>query len=71
MTVINTNAEFGEKLHSLTYRFVTVPQVFTEIRDPVSRHRFSSIPFTVNPMEPTPNNECALLFPFYSINFGL
>ncbi|KAJ9173587.1 hypothetical protein P3X46_016706 [Hevea brasiliensis] len=56
MAVIDANAviEGGEKLHKLADKFVTVPEVLAEIRDPVSRHRLSFVPFTIDSMEPTP-----------------
>ncbi|KAJ9147906.1 hypothetical protein P3X46_030020 [Hevea brasiliensis] len=58
MAVIDANAviEGGEKLHSLADKFVTVPEVLAEIRDPVSRHRLSFVPFTIDSMEPTPED---------------
>ncbi len=56
MAVIDANAviEGGEKLHNLADKFVTVPEVLAEIRDPVSRHRLSFVPFKIDSMEPTP-----------------
>uniref|UniRef100_A0A2P2K0X9 RNA-binding protein nob1 n=1 Tax=Rhizophora mucronata TaxID=61149 RepID=A0A2P2K0X9_RHIMU len=55
MAVVDANAviEGGEKLHHLADKFVTVPEVLAEIRDPVSRHRLAIIPFTIDSMEPT------------------
>ncbi|XP_054818002.1 RNA-binding NOB1-like protein [Prosopis cineraria] len=44
----------GERLHNCADKFFSVPEVMQEIRDPVSRHRLSFIPFTVETMEPTP-----------------
>ncbi|KAJ7952331.1 RNA-binding protein NOB1 [Quillaja saponaria] len=56
VAVVDANAiiEGGEKLHNCADKFVSVPEVMDEIRDPVSRHRLSFIPFTVETMEPTP-----------------
>ncbi|CAI0476328.1 unnamed protein product [Linum tenue] len=56
VAVIDANAviEGGERLHHLADKFVTVPEVLDEIRDPVSRHRLALIPFTIDSMEPTP-----------------
>ncbi|EEF51165.1 RNA-binding protein nob1, putative [Ricinus communis] len=55
MAVIDANAviEGGEKLHNLADKFVTVPEVLAEIRDPVSRHRLSFVPFTIDSLEPS------------------
>ncbi|CAL1401099.1 unnamed protein product [Linum trigynum] len=56
VAVIDANAviEGGERLHHLADKFVTVPEVLDEIRDPVSRHRLALIPFTIESIEPTP-----------------
>ncbi|WCJ26243.1 RNA-binding NOB1-like protein [Euphorbia peplus] len=56
LAVIDANAviQGGEKLHNLADKFVTVPEVLAEIRDPVSRHRLAFIPFTIDSMEPSP-----------------
>ncbi|MED6156621.1 hypothetical protein PIB30_015933 [Stylosanthes scabra] len=56
VAVVDANAviEGGEKLHSLADKFVSVPEVMEEIRDPVSRHKLSFFPFTIDTMEPTP-----------------
>ncbi|XP_050228744.1 RNA-binding NOB1-like protein [Mercurialis annua] len=55
MAVIDANAliEGGERLHNLADKFVTVPEVLAEIRDPVTRHRLSFIPFTIDSLEPS------------------
>ncbi|GAB2302150.1 hypothetical protein Dimus_036168 [Dionaea muscipula] len=45
----------SEKLHQMADRFVSVPEVINEIRDPTSRHRLSILPFTVDAMEPSPD----------------
>ncbi|CAN0841329.1 RNA-binding NOB1-like protein [Linum grandiflorum] len=56
VAVIDANAVIkgGENLHHLADKFVTVPEVLNEIRDPVSRHRLALVPFTIDSMEPTP-----------------
>ncbi|XP_025617778.1 RNA-binding NOB1-like protein isoform X2 [Arachis hypogaea] len=56
VAVVDANAviDGGEKLHSLADKFVSVPEVMEEIRDPVSRHKLSFLPFTIDTMEPTP-----------------
>ncbi|XP_065858242.1 RNA-binding NOB1-like protein [Euphorbia lathyris] len=56
LAIIDANAviQGGEKLHNQADKFVTVPEVLSEIRDPVSRHRLSFTPFTIDSMEPTP-----------------
>ena len=58
VVVVDANAiiEGGEKLHNIADKFVSVPDVMEEIRDPVSRHRFSLVPFTVETMEPSPES---------------
>ena len=56
VAVVDANAviEGGEKLHTLADRFVSVHEVMDEIRDPVSRHKLSFLPFTIDTMEPSP-----------------
>ncbi|KAI9117967.1 hypothetical protein K1719_011109 [Acacia pycnantha] len=56
VAVVDANAIIagGERLHSFSDKFVSVPEVMHEIRDPVSRHRLSFIPFNIESMEPTP-----------------
>ncbi|KAL1340636.1 hypothetical protein AAHE18_09G029800 [Arachis hypogaea] len=56
VAVVDANAviDGGEKLHSLADKFVSVPEVMEEIRDPVSRHKLSFLPFTIDTMKPTP-----------------
>ncbi|CAK7335509.1 unnamed protein product [Dovyalis caffra] len=58
VAVIDANAviEGGEKLNNLADKFVTVPEVLSEIRDPVSRHRLAFIPFSIDSMEPSPDS---------------
>ncbi|XVF52875.1 hypothetical protein PTKIN_Ptkin05aG0053700 [Pterospermum kingtungense] len=58
VAVVDTNAviEGGEKLNNTADKFVTVPEVLAEIRDPVSRHRLAFIPFSIDSMEPSPDS---------------
>lgn len=58
VAVVDANAviEAGEKLHGIADKFVSVPQVMEEIRDPVSRHKLSFLPFDIQTMEPTPES---------------
>ncbi|KAL4284547.1 hypothetical protein GQ457_16G026220 [Hibiscus cannabinus] len=57
VAVVDANAiiEGGEKLNNTADKFVTVPEVLAEIRDPVSRHRLAFIPFSIDSMEPSPD----------------
>ncbi|KAM7258103.1 hypothetical protein ACFE04_013844 [Oxalis oulophora] len=58
VAVIDANAVIqggNNNLHSMADKFVTVPEVLAEIRDPVSRHRLNLIPFQIDSMEPTPD----------------
>ncbi|KAH1089707.1 hypothetical protein J1N35_016964 [Gossypium stocksii] len=57
VAVVDANAviEGGEKLNNTADRFVTVPEVLAEIRDPVSRHRLAFIPFSIDSVEPSPD----------------
>ncbi|XP_021280895.1 RNA-binding protein NOB1 [Herrania umbratica] len=57
VAVVDANAviEGGEKLNNSADKFVTVPEVLAEIRDPVSRHRLAFIPFSIDTMEPSPD----------------
>ncbi|OMO79493.1 Nin one binding (NOB1) Zn-ribbon-like protein [Corchorus capsularis] len=57
VAVVDANAiiEGGEKLTNSADKFVTVPEVLAEIRDPVSRHRLAFIPFSIDSMEPSPD----------------
>lgn len=75
MAVVDANAviEGGEKLNNSADRFVTVPEVLAEIRDPVSRHRLAFIPFSIDSMEPSSDalnkgNKFELQFLFF---FGI
>ncbi|GLT90894.1 hypothetical protein SLE2022_088090 [Rubroshorea leprosula] len=56
VAVVDANAVIkgGERLTSFADKWVTVPEVLAEIRDPVSRHRLAFIPFTIDSMEPSP-----------------
>lgn len=56
VAVVDANAiiQGGEKLSTLADKFVSVPEVLDEVRDPVSRHRLEFVPFTLESMEPSP-----------------
>ncbi|XP_010055619.2 RNA-binding protein NOB1 [Eucalyptus grandis] len=56
VAVVDANAiiEGGERLRGLADRFVSVPEVMSEVRDPVSRRRLELVPFAVETMEPSP-----------------
>ncbi|KAI3422739.1 uncharacterized protein J3R85_011825 [Psidium guajava] len=56
VAVVDANAiiEGGETLRGLADRFVSVPEVLCEVRDPVSRRRIELLPFSVETMEPSP-----------------
>ncbi|KAG7544105.1 NOB1 zinc finger-like superfamily [Arabidopsis thaliana x Arabidopsis arenosa] len=58
MAVVDANAviEGGQSLTNFADRFVTVPEVLSEIRDPASRRRLAFIPFTIDTMEPSPES---------------
>ncbi|KAK7318262.1 hypothetical protein RJT34_02961 [Clitoria ternatea] len=58
VAVVDANAiiDSGEKLHGLADKFFSVPEVMHEIRDPVSRHKLSFLPFTIQSMEPSPES---------------
>ncbi|KAL2342770.1 hypothetical protein Fmac_004055 [Flemingia macrophylla] len=58
VAIVDANAviESGERLHGLADKFVSIPQVMEEIRDPVSRHKLSFLPFTIQTMEPSPES---------------
>uniref|UniRef100_A0A1J3ICS4 RNA-binding protein NOB1 n=1 Tax=Noccaea caerulescens TaxID=107243 RepID=A0A1J3ICS4_NOCCA len=59
MAVIDANAiiEGRQNLTNFAEKFVTVPEVISEIRDPASRHRVNYIlPFTIEDMEPSPDS---------------
>ncbi|XP_050376263.1 RNA-binding NOB1-like protein isoform X2 [Argentina anserina] len=55
VAVVDANAiiQGGDTLAHFADKFVSVPEVMDEIRDPVSRHRLSVVPFQVHTMEPT------------------
>ncbi|XP_019236302.1 PREDICTED: RNA-binding protein NOB1 isoform X3 [Nicotiana attenuata] len=52
----NTIIQGGDKLNHSADRFVSVPEVLSEIRDPNSRHSLNFLPFTVDTMEPSPDS---------------
>lgn len=55
---MDTNAMIrgGQNLSHHADRFVSVPEVLTEIRDPTSRHSLNFLlPFTLDTMEPSPD----------------
>ncbi|XP_057546136.1 RNA-binding NOB1-like protein [Amaranthus tricolor] len=56
VAVVDANAiiQGGEKLSSFADKFVSVPEVLSEIRDPTSRHRLSFLPFSIDTVEPSP-----------------
>nr|KYP65611.1 RNA-binding protein NOB1 [Cajanus cajan] len=58
VAVVDANAviQSGERLHGLADKFISIPQVMEEIRDPVSRHKLSFLPFTIQTMEPSPES---------------
>ncbi|KAG5058559.1 hypothetical protein AAZX31_05G192500 [Glycine max] len=58
VAVVDANAviQSGEKLHGLADKFISIPEVMEEIRDPVSRHKLSFLPFTIQTMEPSPES---------------
>ncbi|VFQ62221.1 unnamed protein product [Cuscuta campestris] len=57
VAVVDANAIIrgGQNLSHQADRFVSVPEVLTEIRDPTSRHSLNFLPFTVDTMEPSPD----------------
>ncbi|VVA91038.1 unnamed protein product [Arabis nemorensis] len=58
MAVIDANAviEGGQCLTNFADKFVTVPEVISEIRDPASRRLLALSPFTIDTMEPSPES---------------
>ncbi|CAL9168039.1 unnamed protein product [Musa hybrid cultivar] len=55
VAVVDANALIhGDKLAGCADKFVSVPEVLEEVRDPVSRQRLSFLPFPVETMEPSP-----------------
>ncbi|KAJ4876216.1 Nin one binding (NOB1) Zn-ribbon like [Raphanus sativus] len=58
MAVVDANAviDGSHSLTSFADKFVTVPEVLSEIRDPDSRRRLEFIPFTIETMEPSPES---------------
>ncbi|CAK9164968.1 unnamed protein product [Ilex paraguariensis] len=58
VAVVDANAiiQGGERLTHSADKFVSVSEVISEIRDPTSRHSLNFLPFTVDTMEPTPED---------------
>ncbi|KAK4363786.1 hypothetical protein RND71_019027 [Anisodus tanguticus] len=58
VAVVDANAiiQGGDKLNHSADRFVSVPEVLSEIRDPNSRHSLNFLPFTVDTLEPSPDS---------------
>ncbi|XP_010436855.1 PREDICTED: RNA-binding protein NOB1-like [Camelina sativa] len=58
VAVVDANAviQGGQSLTNFADKFVTVPEVLSEIRDPASRRRLAFIPFTIDTMEPSPES---------------
>ncbi|XP_022155509.1 RNA-binding protein NOB1 [Momordica charantia] len=56
VAVVDANAiiQGGERLSTCADKFVSVPEVLDEVRDPVSRHRLAFVPFTLESMDPSP-----------------
>ncbi|XP_047324201.1 RNA-binding NOB1-like protein [Impatiens glandulifera] len=56
IAVVDANAiiQGGDKLSSFSDKFISVPEVINEVRDPTSRHRLNFLPFTVETREPLP-----------------
>ncbi|CAI9772702.1 unnamed protein product [Fraxinus pennsylvanica] len=57
VAVVDANAiiQGGERLSLSADRFVSVPEVIAEIRDPASRHSLNFLPFSVDTLEPSPD----------------
>ncbi|CAH8390791.1 unnamed protein product [Eruca vesicaria subsp. sativa] len=58
MAVVDANAVIDgrQTLTNFADKFVTVPEVLSEIRDSDSRRRLEFIPFTIETMEPSPES---------------
>ncbi|KAJ0260658.1 RNA-binding NOB1-like protein [Hirschfeldia incana] len=58
MAVVDANAviDGSQSLTNIADKFVTVPEVLSEIRDPDSRRRLEFIPFVIETMEPSPES---------------
>ncbi|XP_040986944.1 RNA-binding NOB1-like protein [Juglans microcarpa x Juglans regia] len=58
VAVVDANAMIsgGDKLTHCADKFITVPEVMAEVRDPSSRHRLSFLPFSLHSMDPTPDS---------------
>ncbi|CDY39753.1 BnaA04g11000D [Brassica napus] len=58
VAVVDANAviDGSQSLTNFADKFVTVPEVLSEIRDPNSRRRLEFIPFVIETMEPSPES---------------
>lgn len=58
VAVVDANAiiQGAHNLTNFADKFVTVPEVLAEIRDPVSRNRLNFIPFSIDSMDPSPDS---------------
>ncbi|CAN6929538.1 unnamed protein product, partial [Brassica oleracea] len=58
MAIVDANAvtDGRQSLTDFADKFVTVPEVLSEIRDSDSRRRLDIIPFTIETMEPSPES---------------
>ncbi|KAK2989085.1 hypothetical protein RJ640_018874, partial [Escallonia rubra] len=58
VAVVDANAiiQGGEKLARAAGKFVSVTEVMHEVRDPASRHSLNLLPFSVDPLEPSPES---------------
>lgn len=75
VAVVDANAIIhgGDLLVSVADKVVSVAEVLAEVRDPVSRHRLSAVPFEVETMDPDPealkNGENFFYFLFFYVYF--
>jgi RNA-binding protein NOB1 len=72
VAVVDANAiiDGGDGLSRCADRFVTVPEVLAEVRDPLSRHRLSVLPFSLHSMDPSPDSlNKGTLFSFILFEF--
>jgi RNA-binding protein NOB1 len=69
VAVVDANAiiQGGEQLHNAADKFVSVDDVIKEVRDPMSRHRMSFLPFSVDIMEPSPESLKKGCFLFFTV----
>lgn len=57
VAVVDANAIIhGDKLVGVADKFVTISEVFDEVKDPVSRQRLALLPLAVETMEPSPES---------------